>query len=102
MNVPSSDIVFGCIIAKQTQIKKIRGPRQEFERSKIPLVEWRGIGPDPTDTIFFQETDELRAMPAGMAKFNRETKIAWQLFEKFAKRRPPVFWCERWRKLDYD
>src|SRR5260370_36349467 len=93
MKVPSSEIVFGRMIAKQTQIKKIRGPRQEFERSKIPLVEWRGIGPDPTDTLFFQETDELRATPARMAKFNRETKIAGQFVDQFAKRQPPVLWC---------
>ena len=39
-------------------------------------------------------------MPAGMTKFNRETKTLRQLFEKFTKRRLSVFWCERWRKLD--
>ena len=39
-------------------------------------------------------------MPSRMTKFNRETKIPRQLFEKFAKCRLAIFWCKGWGELD--
>ena len=32
-----------------------------------------GVGPNPTDTVFFEKMNELRAMPAGMTELDRET-----------------------------
>ena len=49
MDLATIDVVFGCVIAKQTQIKKISGARQKFEGRKVSLVERSGIGPDPAD-----------------------------------------------------
>src|SRR4030095_5644526 len=100
MNVPSIDIVFRCVIAEQTQIEKIRGTRQEFERSKIPLVKRRGVGPYPANAVFLQKTNDLRSVPSGMTKFNRETEIARQLRKKFTQRRFAIFWGKGGRKLD--
>ena len=102
MQMPSIDAVFRGIVAEQTQIKKIGGAGEKFERRKIPFVERAGIGPDPTSAIFFQKADNLGSMPADMAKFNRETKIARQLCEKFPKRWLSVLRRERRRKLDQD
>src|SRR5713101_6377133 len=100
MDVPTIDIVFRCVIAEQTQIEKICDARQEFEWSKVSLVEGSRIGPHPANAIFFHKPDDLRPMPSGMTKFNREAEIPGQLLEKFAKRRLAIFWCERWGELD--
>src|SRR5439155_7008553 len=100
MDVPPLDIGFCCVIAKQTQIEKIRGARQKFERSKISFAERSSICPHPANTIFFQKPNDLRPMPSGVTKFNRETKIVRQLFEKFAKRRLASFRCKGWGELD--
>src|SRR5216110_1581265 len=102
MHLPSIDVVFRCIIPEQTQVEKIGSAREEFEWRKVAFVERAGIGPDPADTIFFQKTDDLRSMPAGMPKFNRETKTRRQLFEKFTKCALSVPWPKRRRKLDQD
>src|SRR5438034_11739047 len=102
MHLPSIDVVFRCIIPEQTQVEKVGGARKEFECRKVAFVERAGIGPDPGDTIFFQKTDDLRAMPPGMPKFNSETKTPRQLFEKFTKCPLSVAWRKRRRKLDQD
>src|SRR5436305_14248764 len=102
MHVPSINVVFRCIIAEQTQVEKIGSARQEFERRKVAFVEGAGIGPDPADTIFFQKTDDLRAMPAGMTKFNCQTKTPRQMFKKFTKLELSVPWAQRPGKLDQD
>src|SRR5437762_7629295 len=95
---------FACrrIIPEQTQVEKIGSAREEFEWRKVAFVERAGIGPDPADTIFFQKTDDLRSMPAGMPKFNRETKTRRQLFEKFTKCALSVTWPKRRRTLNQD
>src|SRR5437762_12713403 len=93
---------FACrrIVPEQTQVEKIGSARAEFEWRKVAFVERAGIGPDPADTIFFQKTDDLRSMPAGMPKFNRKTKTPMQLFEKFTKCPLSVPCPNRRRKLD--
>ena len=53
MDMAAVDDVFGCVIAKQTQVKKISGARQKFEGSKVSLVERSGISPDPADAVLF-------------------------------------------------
>src|SRR5215472_17379463 len=100
MDVAAIDIVFSCVIAKQTQVKKIGGARQKFEGSKISLVERGGIGPDPADAVLFQQPNELRPMPASMSKFDRKPKIPRQLRKKFAQRLLAVGWRQRRRELN--
>jgi len=100
MDVATIDIVFRCVIAEQTQIEKICDARQEFEWSKVSLVEGSRIGPHPANAIFFQKPDDLRPVPSGMTKFNREAEIPRQLFEKFAQRWLAIFWCKGWGELD--
>ena len=90
MDVPAIDIVFGCVIAKQTQIEKIRSARQKFERCKVSLVKRSGVRPDPADAILFQKPNELRPMPSGVTKFNREAEIPWQLRQELAQRQLAV------------
>ena len=102
MHLPSINVVFRCIIAEQTQVEKIGSAREELEWRKVAFVERGGIGPNPADTIFFQKTDDLRSMPSGMTKFDRETKTSRQLFEKFTKRPLSIPWRKRRRKLDQD
>ena len=102
MHMAPVAVVFGRVIAKQTQVKKIGGARQKFERRKVSLVERSGIGPDPADTVFFHEPDKLRSMPAGMAKFNREPEIPWQLRNEFAQRIFTIGRRQRWRELNKD
>jgi hypothetical protein len=102
MDVPAIDIVFGCVIAKQTQIEKIRSAREEFERCKVSLVKGSDVRPDPADTMLFQKPDELRPMPSGVTKFNREAEIPWQLAKKIAQRQLAILWREGGRKLDQD
>ena len=79
MDVTTVNVVFRCVITKQTQIEKISGARQEFKGGKIALVEWSGISPDPANAIFFQEPNKLWPMPAGVTKFNRKPEISRQL-----------------------
>ena len=86
MDMATINVVFGCVIAKQTQIKKISGARQKFEGRKVSLVERSSIGPDPADTILFHEPDKLRAVPAGVPKFKRKTEIPRQLHEELTQR----------------
>src|SRR5580704_1654981 len=100
MDVPAIDIVFGFIIAKQTQIEKIRSARQEFERRKISLVKSSGIRPHPADAMLFQKPDELRPMPSGVTKFNREAENRWQLPKEIAQRQLAILWSEGRRKLN--
>ena len=86
MDVATVDIVFGCVIAKQTQVKKISSARQKFEGGKVSLVERSGIGPDPADTVLFHKPDKLRPMPACVAKFNGKPEIPRQLRQELAQR----------------
>jgi hypothetical protein len=53
MPVSSINVIFRRIIAEQAQVEKIGSARQEFEWREIAFVERTGIGPDPTDAIFF-------------------------------------------------
>src|SRR5438034_11656116 len=102
MNMPYINCVFRCIIDEQTQVDKIGSAREELEWRKVAFVERAGIGPNPAHTIFFQKADDLRSMPAGMTKFNRETKTPRQLFKKFTKCPLSVPWPKRRRKLNQD
>src|SRR5437762_715018 len=102
MDVPAIYVVLCCIIAEKTQIQKIGGERQEFERGKISFVERSGIGPYPANAILFQKPDKLRPMPSSVTKFNRETKIPWKLFKKFTQHQPAILWRKGRRKLDKD
>src|SRR5215813_7739560 len=100
MHVTAIDVVFGCVIAKQTQVEKISRTRQKFERRKVPLVERSGVGPNPADTVLFHEPDKLRPMPARVAKFNGKSEVPWQLHEEFAQRVLAVCWRQRRRELN--
>ena len=79
----SISIVLGGVIAEQTQVKKIGGAGKEFKRRKIAFIEWTGVGPNPADTVFFQQPDNLRPVPSRMTEFNGEPKISRQLREEF-------------------
>ena len=102
MDVATMDVVFGRVIAKQAQVKKISGAWQKFEGRKVSLVERGRIGPDPADAVFFQQPNKLRPMPAGVAKFNGKPEITRQLREKFAQCVFSVCWRQRRRELNED
>lgn len=102
MDVATIDVVFGCVIAKQAQVKKISGARQKFEGRKVSLVERSGIGPDPADAILFHQPNKLWAMPASVAKFNGKPKIPRQLHEELAQRMFSVCRRQRRRELNED
>src|SRR5205823_2601812 len=92
VHVLPAAIVFCRVIAQKTQIQKISGQWQEFEGSQVAFVEGAGVGPDPADPIFFEQTDELRAMPRWMAEFDGETKITRQLLQESPQRRFAILW----------
>src|SRR5512132_4079492 len=102
MDMATINVVFGCVIAKQTQIKKISGARQKFEGRKVSLVERSGIGPDPADTVLFHKPNKLRSMPARVANFNGKPEIPWQLRQELAQRVFSVCWRQRRRELNED
>jgi len=52
--------------------------------------------------MLFQKPDELRPMPSGVTKFNREAEIPWQVAEEIAQGRLAILWREGRRKLDQD
>ena len=83
MEMAAGDIVFRSVITKQTDVKKIGGARQKFKGRKISLVERSGISPNPADAVLFYQANKLRAMPAGVAKFDRKPEISRQLHQKF-------------------
>ena len=76
MDAPAVAIVFRGVIAEQAQIKEIGRARQEFEGREIAFVQRAGVGPNPADAVFLEKANELRTMPAGMAKLDRKTEIA--------------------------
>ena len=102
MDVATIDVVFGCVIAKQAQVKKISGARQKFEGRKVSFVERSGIGPDPAEPVLFHQPNKLRPMPASVAKFNGKPKIPRQLRQELAQRVFSVCWRQRRRKLNED
>ena len=86
MDMAAINVVFGCVIAKQSQVKKIGGARQKFKGRKISFVQRGGVGPNPADAVLFQQPDKLWPMPAGMSKFHRKPEIPRQLHKKFTQR----------------
>ena len=94
--------VFGGIIAQQTEIEKIRRPGQELKRRQVALVERSGVGPDPADPVFLEQTDDLRPVPSRVPEFDGESERFWQLFEKGAQSGFAFFRGERGRELDQD
>ena len=96
------DVVFGDVIAKQAQVKKISRAWEKFEGSKVPLVERSGIGPHPANAVLFHEANKLWAMPARVTKFNGKPEIPRQLREKLAQRVFSVCRCQRRRELNED
>ena len=60
MDMAAVHVVFCRVIAQQTEIKKISSAWQKFEWREVSLVKRRRIGPDPADTMLFQEPDKLR------------------------------------------
>ena len=102
MDMATIDVVFGCVVAKQTEIKKISGAWQKFEGSKVTLVERSGIGPHPANAVLFHKPNKLGPMPARVAKFNGKPEIPRQLCEELAQRVFSVCWCQRRRKLNED
>ena len=102
MKMSAVTIVFRGVIAKQAQIDEIGCARQKFERREVAFIQRTRVGPHPADAMFFQKPNDLRPMPAGMAEFDRETKIPRQLFEEFAQRRFTFLRCEGRRQLDQE
>ena len=102
MHVLPVTIVLRGIIAEQAQIKEVGRAREEFEGREIAFVQRRRVGPDPADAMFFEKTNHLRPMPAGMAKLDRKTEIARKLREKSAQNLAPIFRRERGRQLNED
>src|SRR5262245_16732124 len=100
MDVATIDVVFGRVIAKQTQVKKIGGARQKFEGRKVSLVERSGIGPDPANAVLFHQPNKLWPVPASVAKFDGKPEIPRQLRQELAQRLFSVCGCQRRRKLD--
>jgi hypothetical protein len=98
MDMATVDVVFSCVVAKQTQVEKISGAWQKFERRQVSLVERSGIGPDPADTTLFYKPNKLRPMPPSVAKLNGKTEIPRQLQEELAQRLFAV--CRRQRRWE--
>lgn len=91
MDPLAARIVLRRVITQEPEIKKVGRAREEFEGRKIAFVQWARVGPDPADAVFFQETDDLRPVPAGMTKLYGKAKIARELFQKFAQGCPALF-----------
>ena len=102
MDMAAFKVVFGRVIAKQTQVEKISGAWEKLERRKVSLIQRSGIGPNPADTILFDQPDELWPVPASVPEFNRKPEIPWQLQEELAQRMLAVARGQRGRKLDED
>src|SRR3982074_1274565 len=95
-------VVFGGVIAEKPQINEIGRGGEELEWREIAFVQRAGIGPNPADPVFFQEPDVLGPMPAGIAEFDGETKIARQLREESAQQGAAGFGREPGRQLNQD
>ncbi len=102
MNSPAVPIVFRGVIAEKAQIKKVGRARKEFERREIPFVQRAGVGPNPADAVFLEKANDLRTMPAGMAKLDREAEVARELFQEFPQRSTAILWSEGGRQLNQD
>ena len=102
MDMAAINVVFGSIIAKQTQVEKVSGAWEKFERRKVSLVKRSGICPDPADTVLFYKPDELRPVPTCVAEFDRKTEIPWQLHKELAQRVLAVRRRQRRRELNED
>src|SRR4029453_7874233 len=100
MDVATIDVVFGCVIAKQPQVKKISGARQKFEGGKVSLIERGCIRPDPADAVLFHQPNKLWPVPASVAKFNGKPEIPRQLRQELAQRLFSVCGCQRRRELN--
>src|SRR5262249_35101374 len=100
VNMATIHIVFGCVIAEQTQVKKISCAWQKFERRKVSLVERSGIGPDPADAVLFDQANKLRPMPARVAKFDGKPEVPRQLRQELAQRVFSVCGCQGRRELN--
>jgi hypothetical protein len=100
MDVAPIPVVFGCVIAKQTQVQKIGCAWQKFEWRKVSLVERSGIGPDPADAVLFYQPNELWPMPARVTKFNGKPEIPRQLRQEFTQRVFSVCGCQGRRELN--
>lgn len=67
-------VIFRGIIAQQSEVKEIGRTRQKFEWRQVTFIQRTGVGPDPADVIFFEQPNDLRAVPSAMAEFDREPK----------------------------
>src|ERR1700693_2253693 len=100
MNEFAGVVIFGRVIAEQTEIKKIGRPRQKLERRKIAFIERTGVGPNPANAVLFQQPDDLRPVPAGVTKFNGKSETFWKLDKKFSQNLSPILGREGWRQLN--
>ena len=87
MDALAARIVFCQSVAEQAQIKKIGRDRLELEGRLVAFVQRAHVGPDPAEAMFLQQPDEMWPMPAGVAEFDRETKIRRQLRDEIPKGR---------------
>src|SRR5437868_239888 len=102
MDVLAFWIVFRRVIAKEAQVDKVGGGRQELEGREIAFVKRTGVGPNPANAIFLEQPDMLRSMPAGVAKLDGKSEVARQLREEDAEQRAPFLWRKGRRQLDQD
>src|SRR5438067_13183061 len=79
MHMAAVDAVFGRVIAKQTQVKKIGGARQKFEGREVSLDERSGIGPNPEDKILFHYMYKIRLMQDGVKKLKVKPEVPHKL-----------------------
>ena len=100
MNEFAGVVIFGRVIAKQTQIKKIGRPWQKLERRKIAFIERADVGPNPANAVLFQQPDDLRPVPAGVTKFNGKPETFRKLDQKFSQDLSPILGRERWGQLN--
>src|SRR5262249_12405161 len=85
MNSLAVAIVFRERVPKQTKIKKIGRYRLELERRLVAFVQRAGVGPNPADTMFFEQMNNRTLVPARVTECDRESKIVWQLSKEFAQ-----------------
>jgi len=83
VNASAVAIVFRGVIAEKAKIKEVGRVRKEFERREIALVQSAGVGPNPANPVFFQEPDDLRTVPAGMAKLDGKPEAVRKLLQEF-------------------
>src|SRR4030095_3933720 len=102
MDAQPTPIVFRQRVAQQAEVKKIRRDWLKLEWCLVALIERAHIGPHPANAMFLEEANEVRSMPAGVAKFDREAKIRRQLRDEIPEGDFLCLWRVRRGQLNQD